>query len=283
MEFRLQDIIMEKDMNISNEIEAIQAIDVHAHFGKRNMQRFPILNKFESGTPEFVSKLAEKANTALTFVSPLEGFDPGGDTLEANRIASIAVDKIKSLRQWVVITPMVKESYSQARELLKKKNCIGVKILPKRDYSLQDFGQEIFEFASSCKTILLSHAGDETCRPEDLAKLANRFPDVKVIMAHLGFGWDGDPYHHIRAIRMSRYNNVFVDTSSRRSIRSQLLEWAVNEIGAEKILYGTDSPLYFAPMQRARIDKAEINGEAKGMILRNNAIKLFDLKEDKDG
>ena len=46
----------------------------------------------------------------------------------------------------------------------------------------------------------------------------------------------------------------------------------------EKFLYGTDSPLYFAPMQRARIDNAEISDEEKKIILRDNALKLLKLK-----
>ena len=58
---------------------------------------------------------------------------------------------------------------------------------------------------------------------------------------------------------------------------SRQIEWGVKEIGAERLLYGTDSPLYFAPMQRARIDNAEISDTEKKLILRENALKLFKL------
>jgi hypothetical protein len=60
-------------------------------------------------------------------------------------------------------------------------------------------------------------------------------------------------------------------------ITSGLLEWAVAEIGADRILYGTDTPLYFAPMQRVRVDNAEISDEDKRMILCENAEWLFNL------
>ncbi len=56
------------------------------------------------------------------------------------------------------------------------------------------------------------------------------------------------------------------------------IEWAVKEVGAEKVLFGTDTPLYFSPMQRARIDNAEISDEEKILILRNNAIILLGQK-----
>ncbi len=62
-----------------------------------------------------------------------------------------------------------------------------------------------------------------------------------------------------------------------QSITSNLIEWAVSEIGAEYILYGTDSPLHFAPMQRARVDKANISDQDKHLILDDNAAQLFGL------
>ena len=62
---------------------------------------------------------------------------------------------------------------------------------------------------------------------------------------------------------------------------SSLIEWAVKEIGAEHILYGTDSPLYFAPMQRARIDNAGISDREKRLILHDNAAAIFGLYREK--
>jgi len=98
---------------------------------------------------------------------------------------------------------------------------------------------------------------------------------MRLILAHLGCGWDGDPGHQVRAIQAPRHGNLFVDTSSAQSILPHLIEWAVREVGAERLLYGTDTPLYFAAMQRVRIDKADLSNEQKRMILRDNAVKLF--------
>jgi uncharacterized protein len=54
-----------------------------------------------------------------------------------------------------------------------------------------------------------------------------------------------------------------------------LFEMAVKTIGSERILFGTDFPCYFSPMQRARIDHANIDEKDKYNILRGNAMKLF--------
>ena len=116
--------------------------------------------------------------------------------------------------------------------------------------------------------------------PEDFVRFANDFPSVKLIFGHLGWCGDGNPDHQVRAIQSGRHSNMFVDTSSARSIIPNLIEWAVSEIGAERILYGTDTPVYFSPMQRARIDCADISNQDKKLILHDNAAKLLGITKD---
>lgn len=115
--------------------------------------------------------------------------------------------------------------------------------------------------------------------PADFVPFANDFPSVTLILSHHGYGWDDEPSYQVRAIQQSKHGNIYTDTSSATSIRPKQVEWAVKEIGAEKIMYGTDTPLYFSPMQRARVDFAEISDADKKLILCDNAIKLFNLQE----
>jgi len=51
----------------------------------------------------------------------------------------------------------------------------------------------------------------------------------------------------------------------------------VQEIGDDRLLFGSDTPLYHVAMQRTRIDTAEIKPAAKRMILRENAERFFSL------
>lgn len=44
---------------------------------------------------------------------------------------------------------------------------------------------------------------------------------------------------------------------------------------ADRLLLGTDTPLYHAGMQRARIETAEIPDDAKRLILHENALHFF--------
>ena len=125
---------------------------------------------------------------------------------------------------------------------------------------------------------MLAHSSEQNSLAADYVRFANAYPEMKLIIAHLGCGWDGDLTHQVRAIQQSRHGNLFTDTSSAKSITPNLIEWAVREIGAERVLFGTDTPLYSAPMQRARIDHAEISELDKRLILAENAMRLFETK-----
>jgi uncharacterized protein len=256
----------------------IQAIDVHAHYGTCNNSAFKLVNELLSGGPERVLHFSKIANIRLSLVSPLKAIFPrrGGDPVSANQTSAEMIKETPGILYWAVVDPTKKETFEQAEDLLKTPYCIGIKIHPEEhDYKISEFGRKIFEFASKNSAVIQTHSGEKNSMPEDVTIFANEFPEVKIIVSHLGCGWDLDPSHQVRAIQKCRYDNMYTDTSSAKSIMPNLIEWAANEIGAERILFGTDSPLYYSPMQRARIDFAEINLIDKKKILFQNALKLF--------
>ena len=160
--------------------------------------------------------------------------------------------------------------------MLEDARVLGIKIHPaEHEYDLEQYGDSIFSFAEALGVPVLGHSGEKGCMPEVYAAFAEQYPTVPIIAAHLGSGPDGDPAHHIRAIRACRTENLYTDTSSAMSLLSGLLEYAVGEIGTEHILFGTDSGLYFSPSQRIRVDLAALSYEEKYRILRGNAVRLF--------
>lgn len=260
----------------------MQAIDVHAHFGGYVAEKHELINKFMSATANEVVRRACIAETQLTIVSPLKALLPRlkGDPLAANKEAAQIISKTEGLLQCVVVDPTKPDTYAQATEMLELPKCVGIKIHPEEHgYYIKEYGRAIFEFAARHKTVVQTHSGEQKSLPADFVQLANDFPEVILILSHLGCGWNDDPTHQICAIGSSQHGNVFTDTSSSQSMTSNLIEWAVSEVGAEHILYGSDSPLYFAPMQRARIDYADISEQDRKLILHGNAARLFGLED----
>jgi predicted TIM-barrel fold metal-dependent hydrolase len=260
-------------------MELIQAIDVHGHVGTY-IGGDPHREKFMSGDAKTIVERAEKNHIALTFVSPLSGLLPRGkaDAARANAETIEIVHRYPQLRQWVIIDPRSPRTFEQARELLSTRRCIGIKIHPEEHvYPIREYGESLFKLAAEFRAVVLTHSGEINSLPADFVPLADAYPEVTLILAHLGCGHDSDPTHQIRAIAAHKHGNMYVDTSSASNILPGLIEYAVSQIGAERLLFGTDTPLYFLPMQRARIDRAEIPLDDKKKILHQNAEKLFGI------
>jgi hypothetical protein len=293
--------------------ETIQAIDAHGHFGRYDCGREEMVNELMTGDAAVVVDRARRANIRLTIVSPLEALLPRGqgDAVMGNRNAARVVAEYPDLLLYVVIDPRHPETYRQAHAMLPGPvepqidratprspgvatpglgedlsstipagltKCVGIKIHPEEHaYPINEFGAEIFRFAAEHRAVVLSHSSEQNSLASDLVAWADRFPEVTLILGHLGWGWDGDYTHQVRAMQRSRHGNVFTDTSSARSIVPRLIEWAAREIGSDRILFGTDTPLYLAAMQRLRIDQAELTDAQKQQILCENAERLFRL------
>ena len=111
--------------------------------------------------------------------------------------------------------------------------------------------------------------GDES-RANHVRNLADRYPELKILMAHLG----GDVYHAMRVIKDCP--NVYVDNSGSRGGGPDMIH-AYNMVGADRLLFGSDCPIDAAPALGQILD-LDISDEEKEKMLWKNAHKLF--KED---
>ena len=271
---------MTESKQTSSSVRDVRAIDVHGHFGSCRASVSALGDEFSTGDAEEVVRRARLSNTKLTIVSPLLALFPRfkGKVIEGNKEAALVTADTEELMQWVVINPLQPETFEQADEMLKSPKCAGIKIHPEEHgYPITEHGRALFAFAAEHNAVMQTHSGEKNSMPDDFVPFANDFPNTTLILSHLGFSWDGDPSRQVNAIKSCRHGNIFTDTSSFKSIIPGLLEWAVKSITADKILYGTDTPLYFAPMQRARIDFADISKDEKRKILQDNAMALFGL------
>ncbi len=252
------------------------AIDIHAHFGDpacfpqqglaKEFLRLPL--------PEFRSACA-RSHIAAACASPMEAIFPknAAELLEANRRMAELSAREALLYQWVVLNPLFPESYAQAEQMLESPKCVGIKLHPDgHGYALEQYGRQLFAFCAGRKALVEIHTGDSCSDPELLVPYANQNPELRIIAAHVGYGGDGAA--QIRAIQRSTQGNLYADISSARSLQNRLLEWAVEEVGAERLLFGTDTPIHHMGMMRARVDFSDLEEAQKKMILFENASRL---------
>ena len=104
--------------------------------------------------------------------------------------------------------------------------------------------------------------------PSDIAELAARYPNVKIVMAHLcGCGYRGV---EIIADRP----NVYVDTSGGQP-EDGFLQYAVKRIGADRLLYGSDAPCRDFGCQLHKVLDAGLSSVELEKILFANAMELL--------
>jgi len=82
---------------------------------------------------------------------------------------------------------------------------------------------------------LLIHAGWSSHGNYDL--LLQRVPDLKLLLAHAGFPLYSETWNNIR-----KYKNVYVDLSQTSYLNERMTIEAVDNLGVEKCLFGTDGP-----------------------------------------
>ena len=105
--------------------------------------------------------------------------------------------------------------------------------------------------------------------------LLRAYPDVKIIIDHLGSPTN---YHHqIQAIYLAeKYDNVYLDTSVGSDIFENL-QLAVKRAGPEKILFGSDAPVYHPAVELKKIELLDISEKERALILGDNIKKILKL------
>lgn len=112
-------------------------------------------------------------------------------------------------------------------------------------------------------------------RPIALDNVAIDFPDLKLLGIHIGIPWTDE------MISMAwKHENVFigVDAYAPKHWPPQLVHY-LNTYGREKVLFGTDWPVIDPERAVKEIGQMELRPEAKALLMRDNALRVFRLPE----
>ncbi|MGH8018466.1 MAG: amidohydrolase family protein, partial [Opitutaceae bacterium] len=105
-------------------------------------------------------------------------------------------------------------------------------------------------------------------RPADLAALAARHPDVPLICGHTGGDWE----RGIQAIR--HLKNLYADLAGSDPVAG-FAEMAVRELGAERVIYGSDAAGRSFASQLGKVLGAALPDAVKQLILSDNLERLL--------
>ncbi len=135
----------------------------------------------------------------------------------------------------------------------------------------------IYEACEGRLPVLL-HTGDsryDFSNPNRLIPVLKRFPRLTVIGAHFG-GWS---IWADAAEQLCRYPNLYVDcSSSLYALTPAEARHIISLYGAERVLFGTDYPMWHPVEEVARFDALELTERESRLILSENAERLFGFR-----
>jgi predicted TIM-barrel fold metal-dependent hydrolase len=129
--------------------------------------------------------------------------------------------------------------------------------------------------AAELKAVIFQHTwfnltgnkpGEST--PDDFVKLAERHPDVPLVCGHTGGDWELG----LQAIR--HLKNVYADLAGSDPVAG-FTEMAVRELGAERVIYGSDAAGRSFASQLAKVHGAAISQAQKQLIFCDNLRRLL--------
>lgn len=153
----------------------------------------------------------------------------------------------------------------------------GVKLHPDiQNFKIDDYRcLKIYELCEQEGLPILMHTGDnryDNSNPNRLVPVLNIFTGLTIIGAHLG----GYSIWNEASEKLAGLDNLYVDCSSSFPfIDKQTALDIIRKYGADKVLYGTDYPMWSPIEEIKTFMSLGLTDDEKRKILSENAKKLF--------
>ncbi|MCL2712275.1 MAG: amidohydrolase family protein [Methanomassiliicoccaceae archaeon] len=173
--------------------------------------------------------------------------------------------------------------------LVKKYEPRGIKVYPATGFFPDDDKySEYWKLIDDLGLTVVTHAGmalppldEKYCHPLNVTKVAEKYPDMKIIIAHLG-----GKFHNELFTLMDKCDNVYTDCSALQGWLPAEPEMVMSRLKEtvgrypKRVVFGTDSPLYdtqYSTMQFIRLINEGDWGtqKMKDDLLGNNMARIL--------
>ena len=135
-------------------------------------------------------------------------------------------------------------------------------------YAIEEL-HPVYDLASSLNLPINIHPVNSA----DVAKVAELFPKLNVIMAH-----PGEKVHIMEKMElMKKCPNLHLDLCGTGMFRWGMLQYVVKELGADRFLFGSDFPVCNAAMNLAAVRSEELDEKDLELIISGNFRRLTSL------
>lgn len=253
-------------------LKGVFIVDAHSHLGPWCAFHIP-----EFGRLEAMLEVMDRCGIDIACIAPHVGIGP--DAKWANRITAEVMQRYPE-RIWghICFDPNLPrdEMEGELKRCFEIYGMRGIKIHPDtHNYPLDGPGYEpAFEFAARNGLYILSHTWDGSpfSDPMKVATVAERFPEVPILMGHSG----GSPRGYEKSLEVARkHKNAFLEICG-SEYSGVWMERLVKRAGAERIVFGTDMPFHDPRFQLGRVALSKISDEEKRLILGGNIQRIYE-------
>lgn len=148
----------------------------------------------------------------------------------------------------------------------------GLKLHPvsTRQHPTSEGTVELVRKAAELNAPVLFHCGDEeNTLPLQIARLAERVPEAKIILGHCG------GYFHVKdAIRVAqRYANIYLETSAMPY--PSMIRQAVAAVGADRVLFASDGPGCDPTIEVRKVKLAGLSQDEESKLFYENIDRMI--------
>ncbi len=171
-----------------------------------------------------------------------------------------------------------REALDDIRRCVEDRGFMGIKLYNEHKCT-EPVVFPVVELAIELRVPILHHAGHghhpipkqpNISDGGDLAELGRRYPEARLICAHIGGG--GDWEWTIKALRHA--NNVFLDTSG--SVTDEgIVDMAAKTLGVDRLLFGCDMSMTAGV---GKVRAARLSPEDRQKVLGGNMMKLLKMR-----
>ena len=143
---------------------------------------------------------------------------------------------------------------------------------PYQQFALTDSKcDEWFAYANEHRLPLLIHTGAGNATKE-VGELSKKYPDITFLLAHSGCSY---AVAEENANLVLERDNVVLEITY-TSVTRGMIRYMVDKVGADKVLFGTDTPMRDAAAQLGWVAYADISVEDKKKILAGNIKRILE-------
>jgi len=238
-------------------------IDVHAHIGDFGSIVCPSL--------DVQVREMDSIGIKAAIVSSIDSIH--GDFYVGNSNVASAIEKFRGrIYGYCHVSAQYPEEIEpEIDRRFRNKGFIGIKVYQVGTSFDNPLYEPVWKFAEREGLPVLAHTWGGNLTGFD--KVALRHRKTVFLTAHSGSGFAYKPY--IDAAK--KIKNLYLDLTYSRE-HTNMIELFVKEVGADKIVWGSDAPTFSMSQQLGKILFARISDSDKMKILYGNTSRLFGIK-----